>query len=207
VAAVGAGRGVPSALGRAALLRGRAVRCFGAPFYSGWGLPTGAVDPGSGFQVYDYVQGEARLMGVEASADVHPADWLHLRAGADYTRGDNLDTDQPLPFVAPFRAQVTARAELGSRGALEDTYLWIGGEANARQARLDPDDTGPAGYGLLNAGVGFRLALGATPLQVDVIGRNLLDHSYRSFLSRYKLYAEDPGRNVTVRVRTGFALR
>src|SRR5690606_10326434 len=33
--------------------------------------PTGAVDPESGFQVYDYVQGEARLMGVEASADVH----------------------------------------------------------------------------------------------------------------------------------------
>lgn len=169
--------------------------------------PTGVVDPESGFQVYDYVQGEARLMGAEASADIHPADWLHLRAGADYTRGDNLDTDQPLPFVAPFRAQLTARAELGSRGTLEDAYLWIGGEANARQTRLDPDDTGPAGYGLLNAGFGFRLALGATPLQVDVIGRNLLDHSYRSFLSRYKLYAEDPGRNVTVRVRTGFALR
>src|SRR5690606_28390195 len=76
--------------------------------------PTGAIDPESGFQVYDYVQGEARLMGVEASAEFHPAEWLHIRTAADYTKGDNLDTDQPLPFVAPFRAQLSARAELGS---------------------------------------------------------------------------------------------
>ncbi|HJS46659.1 MAG TPA: TonB-dependent receptor [Gemmatimonadales bacterium] len=168
--------------------------------------PTGLVDPGSGLQVHDYVQGDARLVGVEASMDAHPRDWLHLRASADHVRGDNLDTDQPLPFIAPFRAQLTARAELGSRGSLQDWYFWAGGEANARQERLDPDDVAPPGYGLLHAGIGFRLALGDAPIAVDVIGRNLLDHSYRSFLSRYKLYAEDPGRNVTVRMRTEFGL-
>ena len=168
--------------------------------------PTGLVDPGSDLQIYDYVQGDARLVGVEAALDVHPSAWLHLRAGADYTRGDNLDTDQPLPFVAPFRAQLTARAELGARGSLQDWYVWLGGEGNARQERLDPDDVAPPGYGLLNAGFGFRIS-GGSPIEVDVIGRNLLDHSYRSFLSRYKLYADDPGRNVTVRVRTAFALR
>jgi capsular polysaccharide export protein len=35
-----------SALGFEALLRGLPVRCFGAPFYSGWGLTTDAVDTG-----------------------------------------------------------------------------------------------------------------------------------------------------------------
>jgi iron complex outermembrane receptor protein len=169
--------------------------------------PTGLVDPASGLQIYDYVQGDSRLVGVEVSADVHPSAWLHLRAGADYTEGDNLDTDQPLPFVAPFRAQLTGRADLPDRGALLDPYVWLGGEANSRQTRLDPDDFAPAGYGLLNAGLGFRLGVGTTPLQVDVVARNLLDHRYRSFLSRYKAYADDPGRNVTIRVRAGFALR
>ena len=83
--------------------------------------------------------------------------------------------------------------------------------------RFGGTDTSKGGFmldGVADVRTGARnlvrrpgLALGATPLQLDVIGRNLLDHSYRSFLSRYKLYAEDPGRNVTVRVRTGFSLR
>jgi capsular polysaccharide export protein len=37
---------VTSALGFEALLRGLPVRCFGAPFYSGWGLTTDALDTG-----------------------------------------------------------------------------------------------------------------------------------------------------------------
>lgn len=37
---------VTSALGFEALLRGLPVRCFGAPFYSGWGLTTDAVQTG-----------------------------------------------------------------------------------------------------------------------------------------------------------------
>ena len=37
---------VTSALGFEALLRGLKVRCFGAPFYSGWGLTTDAADTG-----------------------------------------------------------------------------------------------------------------------------------------------------------------
>ncbi|MFN4297802.1 MAG: capsular polysaccharide biosynthesis protein [Brevundimonas sp.] len=37
---------VTSGLGWEALLRGLPVRCFGAPFYSGWGLTTDAVDTG-----------------------------------------------------------------------------------------------------------------------------------------------------------------
>ncbi|WP_395944953.1 capsular polysaccharide biosynthesis protein [Brevundimonas sp.] len=46
LAAVDAVYCVTSALGFEALLRGLPVRCFGAPFYSGWGLTTDAVDTG-----------------------------------------------------------------------------------------------------------------------------------------------------------------
>ncbi|WP_306003165.1 capsular polysaccharide biosynthesis protein [Brevundimonas sp. C43] len=46
LAAVDAVYCVTSALGFEALLRGLPVRCFGAPFYSGWGLTTDAVQTG-----------------------------------------------------------------------------------------------------------------------------------------------------------------
>ncbi len=46
LAAVDAVYCVTSALGFEALLRGLPVRCFGAPFYSGWGLTADTVDTG-----------------------------------------------------------------------------------------------------------------------------------------------------------------
>jgi capsular polysaccharide export protein len=46
LAAVDAVYCVTSALGFEALMRGLPVRCFGAPFYSGWGLTADAVDTG-----------------------------------------------------------------------------------------------------------------------------------------------------------------
>lgn len=46
LAAVDAVYVVTSALGFEALLRGLPVRCFGAPFYSGWGLTTDALQTG-----------------------------------------------------------------------------------------------------------------------------------------------------------------
>ncbi len=46
LAAVDAVYCVTSGLGFEALLRGLPVRCFGAPFYSGWGLTADAVDTG-----------------------------------------------------------------------------------------------------------------------------------------------------------------
>jgi capsular polysaccharide export protein len=55
---------VTSALGFEALLRGLPVRCFGAPFYSGWGLTTDAVDTGRRGQA----GGEARTLEQVAAA-------------------------------------------------------------------------------------------------------------------------------------------
>ena len=39
---------------------------------------------------------------------------------------------------------------------------------------------------------------------IDLSVENLLDTEYRGFLNRYKLYALDPGRSVTLRLTTSF---
>jgi outer membrane receptor protein involved in Fe transport len=46
--------------------------------------------------------------------------------------------------------------------------------------------------------------LGNEGLRVDLELRNALDKKYANFLSRYKTYALDPGRNLTLRLSTGF---
>jgi len=184
--------------------------------------PTGTFDSPSGgpedpcsdpeqfscFQKFQAIQGNARLTGFELSAEYHPTAYLHLSGTADYTRGQNRSADQPLPLVPPFRATYGARLEGTGNRFFSSPYVSVGGETNARQTRLDPNDVAPAGYTLANAGAGVRLATGSRGITVDVTVRNVFDQEYQSFLSRYKFATNpvvlDPGRNLTVRVATEF---
>jgi iron complex outermembrane receptor protein len=184
--------------------------------------PTGTFDSPSGtledpcsdpdnfscFQKFQSVQGDARLAGLEFSAEYHPTSYLHLSSTADYTRGQNRSTDQPLPQVPPFRATYSARLEGRGNDFFLSPYVLVGGESNARQTKLDPDDVAPEGYTLANVGAGVALATGPRVVHLDVSLRNAFNKEYQSFLSRYKFAADpvvlDPGRNLTVRVSTDF---
>lgn len=174
--------------------------------------PTAEVDSASGFQIFDVSQGDARLVGVEAAFDYHPSGYLHLQGTADYTHGQNTTTDQPLPSIPPFRATYTARFESDDIGWLESPWISVGGESNSRQTRLDPSEAQffsqegyqTDAYTLLNLGAGFTLPAGRDGLRVNLALRNALDQKYTNFLSRYKTYALDAGRNLTIRLSTGF---
>jgi iron complex outermembrane recepter protein len=174
--------------------------------------PSGETDPGSGFQIFDVTQGDALLQGVEAAVEYHPTRYLHLQGSADYTHGQNTTTDTPLPAIPPFRATYTVRLEGDRAGWLESPYLSLGGESNTRQSRLDPSEADffaesgyqSRGYTLMNLGAGFTLPTGGDGVRVDVRLRNALNEKYASFLSRYKTYALDAGRNLTVQLTTGF---
>ncbi len=166
--------------------------------------PTGEIDPVSGLQIFQITQGDARLLGVEAALELHATPFLHLRGTADYTSGQNTTRESPLPFIPPFRATYSARLEGGNAGWLRQPYFSLGGESNARQTRIDPDDFAPEGYTLVNLGAGFILPLGARELGLDVQLKNAFDKAYANFLSRYKTYALDPGRNLILRVSTDF---
>jgi iron complex outermembrane receptor protein len=172
-------------------------------------IPTGQIDPASGFQIFDFVQGNARLLGFESSVQYHPLTYLHLQAGADYTYGQNTSADQPLPTMPPFRATYMVRLEPSDWGVIQSPYLSLGGETNAKQTRLNPaeaefyagavDGAGyqSVGYTLVNAGAGFTLNAGANPISLDLSVRNLLNKDYADYLSRIKTNAPLPGMGRT----------
>lgn len=166
--------------------------------------PTGAIDPGSGFEIFQVVQGDARLYGVEAGGDWHPERRLHFFGSADYVVGDNTSTGTPLPWVPPFRAQYGARFEPDPIGAGIETYFGLRGESHARQTRLDPADTGPEGYTLAHLEAGVRVPVGAREVDFEITGRNLFDEPYQDFMSRYKTYALGPGRGFVARLTAHF---
>ena len=110
--------------------------------------------------------------------------------------------------MPPFRATYSARLEGRGNDIFQSPYILVGGESNARQTKLDPNDVAPEGYTLANVGAGVALATGPRVVHLDVSLRNAFDKEYQSFLSRYKFPADpvvfDPGRNLTVRVSTDF---
>jgi iron complex outermembrane receptor protein len=181
-------------------------------------VPTGQVDSASGFQIYDATQGDARLAGVELSAEYHPARILHLQGTADYVRGQNTTTDQPLPNMPPFRATYSARLEGPGTHAFQNPYVSIGGQTNSAQTRLDPAEAlfysqafGGAGYRstaytLVNVGAGFALPTGRSALRIDVSLKNALNQSYADYLSRIKTNAPNPGmgRTFVAKLSTDF---
>jgi iron complex outermembrane receptor protein len=181
-------------------------------------VPTGTTDSASGFEIFDVTQGDARLSGLEAAMQWHPTAYLHLQGTADYVRGENTTTNQPLPSMPPFRATWTARLEGGRVGSLQNLYFSVGGETNARQTRLDPaeqqfyaDAFGGAGYQsqpytLLHLGAGLGLTMGARTLNLDLSLRNALNERYADYLSRIKTNAPNPGqgRTLIARVSTDF---
>lgn len=162
--------------------------------------PTGTFDSASGFQIFDVVQGDARLVGFEAAAEVHPTPFLHLRTTADYVDGKNTTTNTPLPFVPPFRVSYSARLEGGPGGWISNAYFQFGGETNSKQTKLDPNDFAPEGYTVFNLGAGASFPLGRRTVNLDLTLQNAFDKEYASFLSRFKTYALNPGRNLIVRV-------
>ncbi|HEY3221662.1 MAG TPA: TonB-dependent receptor [Gemmatimonadales bacterium] len=183
-------------------------------------VPTGTVDSASGFEIYDVTQGDARLAGFEASLQWHPAAYLHLQGTADYVRGQNTSTHNPLPNMPPLRVTWVTRIEGGEHasGTLRNPYFSFGGEVNARQTRMDPaeeqfyaDAFGGVGYQsrpytLVNFGAGASWLVGSRTFTVDLSLRNAFDKRYADYLSRIKTNALDPGmgRSLTARITTEF---
>ena len=145
-------------------------------------------------RVYQYAQAGAELLGAEAALEAELTPGLTARARVDGVRGTNLTAHEPLPLVPPLRTGVT----LAWRDALEldvDRY--------ARQDRPNPLDIPTAGYTLVHVSAGREITLFGRAMRLDVAVRNVFNTSYRSFLSRYKEFALDPGRNITVRLTAG----
>jgi outer membrane receptor protein involved in Fe transport len=164
--------------------------------------PTGA-DSGP-LPVYRYEQARAVLYGVEAGAELEAAAFLTLRVRLDAVHGQNCDTNQPLPLMPPPRGDIEAELHATRLAWAERAYLQGGAEIVTRQQRLAPFDTQTSGYHLLELSAGLQEALGGRLIALDVRVRNVADARYTDFLSRYKRFAYGEGRNIVVRLSTGW---
>jgi len=164
---------------------------------------TVSTSPPDSLRVYRYQQADARLVGGEAELEVAVATVLSVRARADAVRGTNQVTRDPLPLMPPARAALGAELHRTGLGWTDRAYAGAEVEVATRQTRLNPLDIPTGGYTLLNLSAGLVRPLLGRLGRVDLAVRNVANVGYRSFLSRYKEFALDPGRNIVLRVAVG----
>ncbi len=154
-------------------------------------------DSTGGLADYRAQQADAVLTGAEVTFGVQATSAVAVNASADLVRGSYRDSGAPLPLMPPRRGRVgvTWRVLAPSQPRISLVTELVG-----RQTRLGMFDVPVPGYVLLHLEAGITRTFAGRPLRLDLRVANLLDHAYRDFLSRYKTFALDPGRDISLRV-------
>lgn len=182
---------------------------------------TKAIPQGDGtfrnYPIYNFVQDNALLRGIEASVTLHPVSFIHFENSFSYTRATNRTTNSSLPYIPAAALRNELRYEPKIPGTT-GSYLSVGLDNFFKQGDVDAFELPSSGYTLLNASIGTTLKIGKEQkITIYVAGKNLLNKAYYDHLSRFKpgrLSDEDPtlgiyntGRNVTFGLTLPFTLK
>jgi iron complex outermembrane receptor protein len=163
------------------------------------------------YPAYNYAHTNARLRGIEITGQVDPVSWLSLYANGNLVRGVDLPTGEPLYDMPADRATASVRVFRQSSTRFVTPYVEVGTTLVRRQDQV-PLATiyklPTAGYALLNFEIGATaINIGGTRLEPNLAIRNVLDTRYRDYLSRYRLFVDEPGRDVVLRLTVPFGAK
>lgn len=162
------------------------------------------------FPTFHYVQTDALLRGFDGLGEYQVVGFLRLGAQASIIRGDDRRADGPLIFMPADRLTLSSAFSLPDAGVLRGSQLELESTFVSRQARFPKDADyadPPDGYTLFSAGYHTELLWGTTPIHLGFSVENLFNTAYRDYLSRFRYFIDDPGRNVVLRVQIPLGLR
>jgi iron complex outermembrane receptor protein len=160
------------------------------------------------FPTFIYEQANSTLKGFDGNIEYQLLDFYSLGLTYSVVRGDNLETKEPLFQMPADRLKIINHFTIPDFSAIKNNYMEIGAVLVAKQTRypanvdyLPP----PEGYILFNFEIGGEINLfSSLPAQVNLSINNLFDTSYRDYLSRFRYYVDDPGRNLIIRINIPF---
>jgi iron complex outermembrane receptor protein len=179
------------------------LNAMGASGGSMGGMGMGAVPTAR-----SYANVDARIYGGEMTYGVTVSKAISINGGSSYARGSAT----PLAGINVFSRNLPEMPPLRGWSALRYAHRWAFAEFGAvtagRQSRVDGDlkETPTAGYGLLNAKLGFTHRRLSASFSLD----NLLNRFYYTHLSYYRdpfgagVKVPEPGRNGFVQLRYAF---
>jgi iron complex outermembrane receptor protein len=146
---------------------------------------------------------DAVFYGADGGVTVLPAPWLSLAGQLSMVRAKNTTDDSPLVFIPPdrLRAEVTYKAP--PLGAFTESFASLSASYVTRQKDYDlaaDFAPPPKAYFLLGAELGTQTRVAGQTLKLALQGGNLLDTHYRDYTSLLRYFADQPGRQLMLRL-------
>ncbi|MEQ9445958.1 MAG: TonB-dependent receptor [Rhodospirillaceae bacterium] len=170
-------------------------------WYDSYIFENETTDIEDGLPVFQFVQRDARVKGIELGTEVElfqKADLsVVLDAGVDYVRLEETDTQTALPRIPAFGYQ----AGLTAQWQRFETRVGI--EGRNSKSDVAPLETATEGYTFVNASVAYT-PFTDRDVRLVVQGRNLGNSFARPHTSFIKNITPLPGRDVRVSLIAGF---
>ncbi len=154
----------------------------------------------NGFDVYDYIQSNAKLYGGEIGLHFHPhpLDWLHFETSFETVTGVKQNGDY-LPLIPANNLNNTIRTEFKIKNWLDEGFATLNVSSTFNQNNVSGFETKSNGYSLLNLGLGGKVKIGKTAFDFNLNGNNILNKTYIAHLSRLKTDGiPNIGRNIVL---------
>jgi len=155
-----------------------------------------------GYNVYDYVQNNAKLYGGEVGLHFHPhpVDWLHFTSSFETVTGKK-DNGDNLPLIPANKWNNTFTAEFKKGNWLKDGFATVNVVYTFNQNNFSEFETKTNDYTLVNLAFGGEITINKSKFNLNLNANNLLNKTYVSHLSRLKTDGiPNIGRNIILGV-------
>jgi iron complex outermembrane receptor protein len=146
---------------------------------------------------------DAVFYGADGGVAVRALPWLELGAQLAVVRAKNRSDGGYLVFVPPDRLRASATATREGLGGLRKAFASISVMHVAEQTRFDLHaDLAPPpdAYTLLGGEIGLETGVDDQRIVVALQGTNLTDARYRDYTSLMRYFADQPGRQLMLRL-------
>lgn len=172
------------------------------------GKPDAVVETIAGvFPRFNFTQTDALFKGVDFDVRWHITKHLSYEPKVTLVYANDLTNHDYLVLIPPQRFQNSIEYRWQKLGKLTNVFVSIGNTIVTKQTRVPPNSDfvpPPDGYSLFFAAIGCSIHLGKQEMSISIQGNNLTNVAYRDYLDFFRYYADEPGRNIQLKIRIPF---
>jgi iron complex outermembrane receptor protein len=160
------------------------------------------------FPSYEWQNTNALVRGFDQSIQYKINEKLSASNAASFLWGSNLEDDNYLINMPSNRIETSINYSLANTEKTKNYSAKIGNQTVFKQNRFNEEQefaTPPDTYSLFFAAIGFKTKFRKTQnLKISLRVENLFNEIYRDYLNRFRFYADEQGRNITIRLKYNF---
>ena len=160
------------------------------------------------FPTFRFTQLPAIVSGADLSATVAVSRRVNVYTTGSIVRGIDTESDQPLFLMPSDRLRIGTHVHADDVWFLHDAFVDLSVFGVRQQTEFVPGQdyaAPPSGYVRADVSLGGMIDIGeGVQSRLTISCQNILNTSYRDYLSRYRYFADDSGRNIIMRFTTTF---